>query len=64
MIEFFTVSGATRIMITFILGICVLAQTFVIMLNFYRHDKTIRSIFENLFEVSILGEIFILSLLH
>ena len=64
MIEFFTVSWATLIMITFILGICVLAQTFVIVLNFYRHDKTIRSIFENLFEVSILGEILILSLLH
>ena len=64
MIEFLTVSWATRIVITFILGLCVLAQTLAIVLNFYRQEQATRRLFSNLFEIFILGEIIIFSLMH
>jgi len=64
MIEIFAASTATRLFITFILGLCFLFQTLAIVLNFYRHDRTRRRVFENLFEISILSQIFIFSLLH
>ncbi len=64
MLELFTVPAAMLIFITFILGICALSQTLAIVLNFYRHNQTIGRVFENLFEISILGEILTFSLLH
>jgi hypothetical protein len=64
MIEFYTASWVTRIFITFILGIGVLSQTLATVLNFYRHDQTTRRVFENLFEMFIVVEILIFSLLH
>ncbi len=64
MIEIFAASTATRLFITFILGLCFLFQTLAIVLNFYRHDRTTRRIIENLFEIAILSQIFIFSLLH
>ena len=64
MIEFYAASWATRIFITFLFGIGVIAQTLAIILHFYRSDRTIRRFFEHFFEVFILGEILILSLLH
>ena len=64
MIEFFTFSWGGRIAITFILGLCVLAQTLSIVLNFYRFDQTIRRVFEILLEFFILCEIIMLSFMH
>ena len=64
MINFFAFSWVTHIYITFILGICVLAQSLAIMLNFYRHSLNTSHVFEILFEVSILCEILIFSFLH
>jgi signal transduction histidine kinase len=64
MIEFFTFSWGGRIAITFILGLCVLAQTLSIVLNFYRQSKTTQRVFENLLEFFILCEIIILSFMH
>ena len=64
MIELFAASAATRLVITFILGLCFLFQTLAIMLNYYRHDRTTRRVFENLFELSILGQIFLFATLH
>lgn len=63
MIEFFIFSGEARIFITFILGICVLAQTLAMVLNFYRRRQTIRRVFGTLFEFSILCELLVFSLL-
>ena len=64
MIEFYTVSWVTRILITFLIGICVLLQSLTIMLGFYRYNKTQQRIFKNLFEVGILIQILMFSLLH
>lgn len=64
MIEFFTFSSAARIVITFILGIGVLTQTLALAFNFYRRSVTMRQVFETLFELSILGEILVFSLMH
>jgi len=64
MIEFFAFSWGIRILITFILGICVLTQTLALVLNFYRRSLTVPGVFENTFEIFILGEIIVFSLLH
>lgn len=64
MIEFFTASWITRILITFILGLCILCQTLAIVLNFNNYEKSKGRLLKNLFEIAILGQIFILSLLH
>lgn len=64
MIKFFTLSAATHIFITFILGICVLAQTLALVLNFFRHGPSTTRVFENFLEISILFEILIFSLLY
>ena len=64
MIEFFSVLRITSIFITFMLGICVLAQTLAIVLNFYRYDQIILRVFKNLFEIFILFEIIVFSLMH
>lgn len=64
MIEFFNLSAATHIFVTFYLGICVLAQTLALVLNFFRHRRNITWVFESLLEISILFEILIFSLLY
>lgn len=64
MIKFFNLSATTHIFITFILGICVLAQTLALVLNFFRHRRTITWAFESFLEISILSEILIFSLLY
>lgn len=64
MIEFYTVSWVSRILITFLIGICVLAQSLTIMFSFYRHNKGPRRILESLFEIGLLFEIITFSLLH
>ncbi len=64
MIEFFTFSPAARILITFLLGICVLTQTLALALNFYRRSVTTLRVFETIFEISILCEILVFSLMH
>lgn len=64
MIEFFTFSPAARVFITLILGICVLTQTLALVLNFYRHSATTHRILETMFEISILCEILVFSLMH
>lgn len=66
MIEFYTFSWAARILITVILGLCVLIQTLALVLNLYRCSLILTTppAFENLFELSILCEILVFSLLH
>ncbi|HHX59664.1 MAG TPA: hypothetical protein GX707_02830 [Epulopiscium sp.] len=64
MIEFFTFSWEARIYITVLLGLCVLAQTLALLLNFYRNRLNLRQVFKNLLEVFILCEILIFSFLH
>lgn len=63
MIEFFSIAWGTHIFVVFILGICVLAQTLVLVLSFFRHGLTITKGFENLLELSIIFEIIVFSLL-
>lgn len=64
MIEFFKLSWGSHIFITLLLGICILAQTLALILNFYRHSITAPRIFENLFEISILIEILVFSFMY
>lgn len=64
MIEFFTLSWSTHIFITLILGLCVLAQTLALVLNFFSNELARNRSFKNLLELSILFEIFVLSLLY
>lgn len=64
MIEFFTFSWITRIVITFILGICVLNQSLALVLNSYRRNDIIPQVFKTLLEIAILCEILIFSLLY
>ncbi len=64
MIEFFTFSPAARIIISFLLGVCVLTQTLALTLNFYRRSLTTLRVFETLFEISILCEILVFALMH
>ena len=66
MTEFYTFSSLAHIFITFILGICVMTQCLALVLNLYRRSLILTSprVFENLYEVSILCEIFVFSLLH
>lgn len=64
MIEFYSFSGGSLIFISFVLGICVLAQTLALILSFYSHSLLKIRIFENLLELSILAEILIFSLLN
>lgn len=64
MIEFFKFSWPAHLVITFIFGISILMQTVAIMLSFFGHNLKKSRIFENLFEISILFEIFIFSLMH
>ena len=64
MIGVFSVSSAMRILITFLLGVCVLAQTLLVVLTFYRYSQTRFRFVDHLFEISILAEFFIISLVH
>lgn len=64
MIEFYAFSWVIRILITFILGICVLTQTLALVFAFYRRRRTAPRVLETLLEISILCEILIFSLLH
>lgn len=64
MIEFYTFSWGVHIFIIFLLGICVLAQTLALALNYYSHNLTMRRVFESLFEIAILCEILVFSFLY
>ncbi len=64
MIAFFAFSPAARILITFLLGIGVLAQTLALVFNDFRRSVTTRSIFETMLEISIVGEILVFALMH
>ena len=64
MIELYTFSWITQLLITFLLGISILSQTLVVVLNHYSHSLTPSKLIESSLEISILLEIFILSLLH
>lgn len=64
MVKFFTLSWGSHIFITFMLGTCVLAQTIALVLSVFRHGLTKTRITENLFEISILLEILVFSLLY
>lgn len=64
MIEFFTLSWESHIFIIFILGLCVFSQTLALVLKFFRYELNKRHVFENLFEVFILIEILVFSLLY
>ncbi len=66
MIEFFSFSWVTHISVTFIFGICIIAQCLALVLNLYRRSLTLVTprAFENLFELSILCEIIVFALLH
>lgn len=64
MINFFSFSWEARIFITVLLGLCVLAQTLALVLNFYRDRLNTRIAFKNILEISILFEILVFSLLH
>ncbi len=62
--EFFMFSWESRMLITVLLGFCILFQTLAIIFNFYRNRFNRRLIFKNLLEIAILGEILLFSLLH
>lgn len=61
--NFFSLSWASHIFIAFILGICVLAQTLVLVFRFFRYGLTTTKVFENLLELFILFQIIVFSLL-
>lgn len=64
MTEFYTFSWMAHIFIISILGICVLAQTSALLLNFFRHGIDVSQAFKNFFEVLILFEIIVFSFLY
>ncbi|NLC03639.1 MAG: hypothetical protein GX787_05080 [Tissierellia bacterium] len=63
MIEFFSLSWGIHIFVVFILGICVLSQTLVLVFSFFRHGLTTTKVFENLLELSILFQIILFAIL-
>lgn len=64
MSEFYTLSWSFHIFITLILGVCVLAQTVVLVFKFSRYMKNRTRFFENFLEISILFEILVLAILY
>ena len=64
MIEFYTLSWGMHIFISLLLGICVLFQTLALVLKFFCHKLSKNIVFEDLFEILILLEILVFSLLY
>ncbi len=64
MSEFYTFIWPVHIFIISLLGICVLAQTVAFLLNFFNYGIDATRVLKNLFELLILFEIIILSLLY
>lgn len=64
MIEFYNFSWKARILITVILGLCVLGQTLAMVLNFYRNRLNPRIALKNLLEIFILLQVLVFSFLH
>lgn len=64
MIGLFKLSWMGAIFITFILGICVLAQTISIILMFYEKEKKLGQALKIFLEISILLELLLFSLLY
>ncbi len=64
MIEFYTLSWGMHIFITLMLGLCVLFQTLAMVLKFFSHKLNKIKVMENIFELAILLQIFVFSLLY
>ncbi len=64
MINILGFSWTTHILITVIIGLCVLSQTLALGSTFYSRMLNIELFFDNLLELSILLEIIIFSLMH
>ena len=64
MAEFYTWPRSASYLLSFIIALCVLAQTLTVMVSFYRHPRSRARIFEIILELSILGHVFVCSLLH
>lgn len=64
MVELYTWTEAARLLITFLLALCVIAQTLALVFSYYRHSRSRSRVYENLLELSVLFHIFVCTLLH
>jgi len=63
-VEIYTWSSSSRILVSLLLALCVAVQALVVLFSFYRRPRSRENIPEYLTELSILFQILILSLLH
>ncbi|QRN84814.1 hypothetical protein JR334_07435 [Clostridia bacterium] len=64
MIEFYTFSWIARLLITFLLGVCILSQTLAMVLTYYRLSDVFARALETLLEIAIICEIFVFSIMY
>ncbi|HHT97804.1 MAG TPA: hypothetical protein GXZ90_07920 [Clostridiales bacterium] len=64
MIKFFSFPWTVRIFVTFMLGICVLAQTLAILFNYYQHRLNTERIMKTILEILVLSKIIVFSILY
>ena len=64
MAEFYLWTGDVTTIVTLLFALCVLSQTLATVVSFYRYPRNRIHIFETLLELSILGNVFVCSLLH
>lgn len=62
MAELYTWPESARLLITFVVTLCVIAQTLTLVLSFYRHPRSRSRTLENLLELSVLFHIFVCTL--
>ena len=63
MIHFYNLSGNIQLFVTFLVGLAVISQTFMFMLNRYRYRFNRLRVFENALEIFVLVELIILAIL-
>ncbi|MGD9560008.1 MAG: hypothetical protein AB7V55_05315, partial [Oscillospiraceae bacterium] len=64
MAEMLTWPEATRLAVTFLLTLCVIAKTLALVLSYYRHPRSRSKHLENLLELSVLCQVFVCTLLY
>jgi len=64
MAEFYTWTLPNLIPITFLIALCILAQTPAMVISWYRRNRSRLNLFENLLELFVLVQVFILALMH
>ena len=63
MLELYTWTLAQRSILTLLIALCVIGQTQLLVLNFYRHPQTVSRFLTSMLELSVLFHLLVLSLL-